>query len=107
MKLVKTDEAKPGQKVARDVTDLRGNLLFKSGTALTPELVAACRQRNISHLFLEDEADSSVGAADLESRREALMRDVDRQFAGTGDGEAMLALKEAAKRHLNARALKP
>jgi hypothetical protein len=35
MKLVKTDEARVGQRAARDVTDLRGNLLFKAGTELT------------------------------------------------------------------------
>lgn len=106
MKLVKTDDAKAGQKVARDVTDLRGNLLFKSGTPLTPELLDTCRQRNISHLFVEEEAADSPGTADLELKRGALMRDVDRQFAGTGSSEAMLALKEAAKRHLSSRALK-
>jgi hypothetical protein len=31
MKLVKTEDARAGQRAARDVTDLRGNLLFRPG----------------------------------------------------------------------------
>ena len=41
MRQVKSDEAKVGQRVARDVVDLRGNLLFKSGTALNSALLAS------------------------------------------------------------------
>ena len=104
MKLVRTDEAKPGQKVARDVNDLRGNLLFKSGTELNLELIACCRQRNVSHLFIEDEdRPAPFTPAELEARKEALAAEVDRQFAGTETSAVMTALREAAKRHLTGR----
>lgn len=100
MKLVRTDEARPGQRVARDVTDLRGNLLFKSGTELNVELISCCRQRNVSHLFIEEEdRPAPFTPAELEARRDALAREVDRQFAGTEGSAVMVALREAAKRH--------
>ena len=100
MKLVKTDEARPGQKAARDVTDLRGNLLFRSGTELNAELLSSCRQRNVSHLFVEDEGPAAAASpADLEDRKAQISRDIDRQFAGVDGTPHMAALREAAKRH--------
>jgi hypothetical protein len=99
MKLVKAEEAKPGQRVARDVTDLRGNLLFKAGTELNAELIATCRQRNVSHLFVVDEGPAPQSpAADLEFRREQISREVDRMFAGHDRTPLMASLREAAKR---------
>jgi hypothetical protein len=98
MKLVKAEEARPGQRVARDVNDLRGNLLFPAGTQLSPEFVALCRQRNISHLFLEDDA-TGGGGADVETRRRMLLRDIDRQFSAVEGAPVMAALREAAKRY--------
>jgi hypothetical protein len=104
MKLVKAEEARPGQRVARDVTDLRGNLLFKAGTELNSELIASCRQRNVSHLFVIDEAPATqVSAADLEFRREQLGREIDRMFAGMDRTPVMAALREATKRYHLAR----
>lgn len=101
MKLVKTDDAHPGQKVARDVTDLRGNLLFKAGTELSIELLSGCKQRNVSHLFVEDEGPAAtLSSADLEARQQQITRDVDRRFAGVDGSPVMAALREAAKRHL-------
>jgi len=100
VKLVKTDEARPGQKAARDVTDLRGNLLFRAGTELNAELLATCKQRNVSHLFVSDEgAPAPASPADLETRRLQIARDIDRQFAGVDQQPHMAALREAAKRH--------
>ena len=102
---MKTDEARPGQRAARDVTDLRGNLLFRAGTELSAELLASCKQRNVSHLFVEDggEAAAAASPADLETRKAQLARDIDRQFAGVDTSPLMAALREAAKRHLTAR----
>ncbi len=100
MKLVKTDEAKPGQKVARDVLDLRGNLLFKAGTELTAELLQTCRERNVSHLFMEETAAAPMSGMDLDSKREAVARDVDRMFAGVDQTPLMAALRESSKRYL-------
>lgn len=101
MKLVKTDDARAGQRAARDVTDLRGNLLFKAGTELTGELLETCKQRTISHLFIEeDAAGASVSPLDLAAQREAVARDVDRMFAGADTTPTMAALREASKRYL-------
>jgi hypothetical protein len=103
VKLVKTDEARPGQKAARDVTDLRGNLLFRAGTELNAELLATCRQRNVSHLFVEDQGPAEAASpADLEARKAQILRDIDRQFAGVDGTPLMAALRDAAKRHLTA-----
>ena len=101
MKLVKTDEARAGQRAARDVTDLRGNLLFKAGTELTAELLETCKQRTISHLFIEDGGSAaSVSPLDLQARRDAVVKDVDRLFQGTDKSATMTALREASKRFL-------
>jgi len=101
MKLVKTDEARPGQRAARDVTDLRGNLLFKAGTELTAEHLETCKQRTISHLFIEDcGASPSASPLDLQARRDALSKDVDHLFQGTDKSATMTALRESAQRFL-------
>lgn len=104
MRLVKSDEAKVGQRVARDVVDLRGNLLFKSGTALSAALLASCKERNISHLFVEEEAPGAAASpADLELKKEAVSKDVDRMFSGVDSAPVMAALREASKRYLVAK----
>ena len=103
MKLIRTEEAEPGQKVAKDVTDLRGNLLFKAGTDLTAELLEGCRNRHISHLFIEDGPPPESDAGDPASKREAIVAEVDVMFAGVDQHSAMAALREAAKRYLIAR----
>jgi hypothetical protein len=104
MKLVKTDEAKPGQHVSRDVVDLRGNLLFKAGTSLTPELLASCKDRNISHLFVDtDSVLTAAPAVDPQLKKDAIAKDVDRMFAGVDSSSLMASLREASKRYLIAR----
>jgi hypothetical protein len=104
MKLVRTEEARPGQRAARDVVDLRGNTLFPAGTVLTPEILAQCRDRHVAHLFVEEDgAAAPTPAADLEARREALSREIDATFAGTESDPVMAALREAARRYLLAR----
>jgi len=104
MRLVKTDEARAGQKVARDVVDLRGNLLFKAGTALSLTLLASCRERNISHLFVDEDAGGdAMSPADMEMKKEAIAKDVDRMFSGADSTPAMAALREASKRYLVAK----
>lgn len=103
MKLIRTEEAKAGQKAAKDVTDLRGNLLFSAGTELTRELLDNCRNRHISHLFIEDGPAEASGSADIALKRETLSRKVDAMFVGVDQHLAMAALREAAKRYLIAR----
>jgi len=107
MRLVKTDEARVGQKAARDVTDLRGNLLFKAGTELSAELLDTCKQRTISHLFIEDSVgDTTRSPADVQAQKDSVARDIDRTFAGLEGNPTMAALKEASKRYLSAKLTK-
>ena len=104
MKLVKTAEARAGQKAARDVTDLRGNLLFKAGTELTAELLDTCTQRTISHLFIEDAGgDAPRSPVDLQAQRDSLLKEIDRMFAGLEGNATMAALQGASKRYLTAK----
>ena len=101
MKLVKTDEARAGQRAARDVTDLRGNLLFKAGTELSSELLDTCKQRTISHLFIEDGGSASPRSAlDVQTQRDSVSKDIDRMFAGADGTPVMAALRESSKRYL-------
>ena len=101
MKLVKTEDARAGQRAARDVNDLRGNLLFKAGTELTADLLETCKQRTISHLFIEEGgAAADQAPVDLESRRINLNKELDRLFAGTERSATMVALRDASKRYL-------
>ena len=99
MKLVKTEDARAGQRAARDVNDLRGNLLFKAGTELTAELLETCKQRTISHLFIE-EGGAAATPVDLETRKVNLYKELDRLFAGTEKSATMVALRDASKRYL-------
>ncbi len=101
MKLIRTEEARPGMQVAKDVTDLRGNLLFKAGTPLDPLLIERCRQRNVSHLFIEETAGGPAAAeSDTQVRREHILRQIDRMFSGTESSAVMVSLREAAKRYV-------
>jgi hypothetical protein len=102
MKLVKTDEARVGQKAARDVTDLRGNLLFKAGTELTADLLDTCKQRTISHLFIEDTGgDAPRSPTDIQAQKDVVLKDIDHMFAGTEGSAIMGALRDASKRYLS------
>lgn len=103
MKLVRIEEVRPGQKVAKDVTDLRGNLLFKAGTEMTPDLISRCKQRTVTHLFMEDGGGPPASPPDLKKRQEEAALEIDRLFAGTEANAVMAALREAAKRHALAR----
>lgn len=105
MKLVKTDEARAGQRAARDVNDLRGNLLFKAGTELTAELLETCKQRTISHLFIEDAGSAAPAATpgDVQARRDTVEKEIDRVFAGTEKSATMVALRDASKKYILAK----
>ena len=100
MKLVKTEDARAGQRAARDVTDLRGNLLFKAGTELTAELLETCKQRTISHLFIEEGGAVAQAPVDLETRKVNLSKELDKLFVGTEKSATMVALRDASKRYL-------
>lgn len=104
MRLIRTEEANPGLKVARDVTDLRGNLLFRAGTELTADLLGRLKTLNITHVFVED-ASTPPPSPTPPARKSAdeIAQEVDRLFAGADASAVMAALREAAKRYLIAR----
>jgi hypothetical protein len=108
MRLIKLEEARAGQKVARDVTDLRGTLLFKAETELTPELIARCKQRSVTHLFIDDEAPVPAGArpSEILQARELADRDIDHMFSAHEGNPLMLALRDAAHRYAAAKGKK-
>jgi len=99
VKLIKAGEARAGLKLARDVTDLKGNLVVKAGAEIDDDLLRLFRERNVSHLFIEEDGTTIRLAASADARRLAAARDVDRQFAGTEASPIMAALREAAKRY--------
>jgi len=100
MKLVKTEDARAGQRAARDVNDLRGNLLFKAGTELTADLLETCKQKTISHLFIEEGGSAAQPPVDMETRKGSLYKEMDKLFVGTEKSATMVALREASKRYL-------
>lgn len=102
MRLIRTEEARPGQKIARDVVDLRGSTLFGAGAAVTPELLETCRRRNVSHVYIDDGGDGA-SPADSDPSQEQLEREIDRQFARVVDQPLMSALKDAVRRHHRSR----
>ncbi len=105
MRLIRTEEASAGMKVARSVIDLRGNLLFGAGAELTAETLAGLKKRGITHIFVED--GGTPPAQPPQSPRkppEEIAEEVNRMFAGLEGNPLMAALREAAKRYLISRA---
>ena len=100
MKLIRIEEARAGLTAARDVKDLRGNLLFRSGTPLVEVFIAQCRESNVSHLFVEDPTEAQTAPAHLMLRKQAVIHDVTLMFSGVDSTPTMVALREAAKRYL-------
>lgn len=103
MRVVKVEEASAGAKVAKDVLDLRGNLLFKAGTELTPAVLQTLKARNVSHLFLEDVPGGGEPGIDPAKRALEIDADLDRVFADVVSHPVMGALKEAARKYLKTR----
>lgn len=102
MKVVRVDQAGPGTRVARDVLDLRGGLLYRAGTELTSDILAQLRDRRVTHLFVQDLPAESVEvvAPPREPDRSA---ELDRVFADVAHLPLMVELREAAKRYLKSR----
>jgi hypothetical protein len=98
VKLVKIEEAKAGQPVAKDVTDLKGVLLFKKGTVLTDIILQRIRARNITHLFLEGEGEGGEETGPFKNPEE-VDEQLDGVFGDTVSNPVMQALCEAAKRY--------
>jgi len=104
MKLVRLDEARSGQRVARDVKDVHGSLLFKAGTTLTPDLIQRLRGWKVTHVFLEDASGAAGGPADPPAaREEAVEQELDRLFSEARAHPVMARLRDAVARHLKGR----
>ncbi|MBI2899557.1 MAG: hypothetical protein HYY17_05190 [Planctomycetes bacterium] len=103
MRVVKIEEAKPGMRVAKDVLDLRGNLLYKAGTEISLQILETLRGRNVTHLFLEDSPGLGSAGVDPEKRAAEVDAELDRVFADVASHPVMGALKEAAKRVLKSK----
>jgi hypothetical protein len=103
MKVVRIEEAGPGLKVARDVVDLRGNLLYKAGTELTLDVIDKIRQRNVTHLFVDDLPGAPAAAIDIATRQAQVDADLDKTFADVAANPVMMALRESAKRYLKSK----
>ena len=104
MKQVKVEEAKAGQKVAKDITDLKGMLLFKAGIELTDKILQRIKARNVSHVFIDvgGEGDGTSGSG-IFKVPERVDEEVDRQFGETRSNPVMAALCEAVKEYHKAR----
>lgn len=104
MKLVKVEDVVPGAKVAKDVTDLKGVLLFKAGTELAEKTLARIKARSITHIFISEGDEGAGGAADSPFKTpEEVNLKTDLLFRDRLDHEWMSALAEAVKRYHLAR----
>lgn len=103
MRLVKIEDLKPGARIARDVLDNRGNLLFKAGVESNAALIERLRARNVSHVYTEDEGGGGLSEADLEARKCQIDAEIDSLFSEHADKPLMMGLRDAAKRYLRER----
>lgn len=100
MKLLKVDDAQPGAKLAKDLLDLKGVLIFKAGATLTADYIEKIKARRITHLFIETEEDAATGAG---LSPEQIDRAIDDMFTEAKAHPVMAALSDAAKRYLKAK----
>lgn len=101
MRLIRIEEARPGMKAARDVIDLRGNLLLRAGTEITEAHLIQIRRHPLTHLFIEDlPSEGAGGVPPSGPSPEEIAREVDRMFSGVDTSPLMADLREAAKRYL-------
>ena len=103
-KLVKIEEVTPGQKIAKDVNDNRGSLLFKAGVEVNGSLLERLRARNISHVWVEETASAGLTEQDIEAKKTQIGTELDALFAEHADKPLMMGLCDAAKRFLQERA---
>lgn len=103
-KLVKIEDVSPGAKIAKDVTDSRGSLLFKAGVEVNASLLERLRARNISHVWVEEAAGGGLTEQDIEAKKSQIGAELDAIFAEHADKPLMMGLRDAAKRYLQERA---
>ena len=98
MKLIKTEDASEGLTVAKDVTDLKGILLFKKGTALTEASLRAIKSRHVTHLFVDEPGKGGGGSVGGFNSAEEVDKDLDLAFGDTVSNPIMADLCAAAKK---------
>ena len=61
MRYVKTDELKAGNVLAKDITDIKGNILLKANnTILSEYIISKLKERKINGIYVEDEISKDV-----------------------------------------------
>jgi hypothetical protein len=104
VKLVRLDETRAGHRVARDVVDVRGNLLLKAGTALAPDLIQRLRAWRVTHLFIDDAPTATLDPGERPAARSgAIDRELDSVFSEARAHPVMQRLRDAAARYLKGR----
>lgn len=97
MQLVKVEEAKAGSKVAKDVIDPKGNLLLKKDTVLTDDILQKVKNRNVTHLIIEDSNASSLTEEQIKQKEDEIDKSLDDMFNGTLENPLMASLLQATK----------
>ncbi len=103
MRVVRVEEATAGARVAKDILDLKGTLLFRAGTELTPAVIQILQTRSITHLFLEDVAGAAPAPLPAGMRPEEIDGEMHRLFADVGGHPIMKALRDSATRYFHSR----
>jgi hypothetical protein len=106
MRTIKIEEALPGMKIAKGVTDNVGTLLLPEGIVLTPELLDRLRGRKVMFLCVEGEGPGSAGTLSGDELADALAKidaEMDALFGDTKQHAVMAAICDAAKRVLKAK----
>ena len=102
-RLVKIDDLGPGLKLAKDVVDSKGTLLFKAGVELSAPMIERIRARNISHAFVEDIGGPGLSEADIAAQQSTMDVEMDALFADVAEQPLMAALRDSAKKYLKAK----
>ena len=103
MRVVRIEDAGPGMRVAKEVLDLRGTLLYKAGTELTPQIIETLRTRNITHLFMDDSPAAAAVGVDAGQRSQQIDEEIDRLFVDVTSNPLMGALRDSAKKYLKSK----
>lgn len=104
MKLVKTEDLVDGLKVEKDVSDPKGNLLFKAGTMLTQAIIERLKGRMVPHVYVEGSAAvAGLSEEDIKKKLEEIDVELAGVFADCADSPLMMALRESASRHLKSK----
>ncbi len=99
--MINLDDAKEGMVLVEDVSNERGNVLLKKGTALTEDLISTMKSLGIAVLPV----DSPGGDGDETNHFSAPteLRELEYRFSDVRDNPLMEELMAASKEHIAAR----